>query len=128
MTERNYRRQMCKHCAFRKESIEMQDPEQRADLLAGCMTKVFLCHETMHQNNAGESKWIGSFDHHKDKRGKPCSDKDHQICAGFAALYGPEMCMPALDVNIEGHAMKRIIISDRKTYAEIRAAEEQGEA
>jgi len=86
----NYRKNMCKHCAFRPESIEMTDPAQREALEGGCLTKVFYCHETMYQIESDKDKWSSSFDPTRKRDGSPAKPSDHQVCNGFAEIYGEE--------------------------------------
>lgn len=101
----NHRKRMCETCAFRSKSVEMNLPDQKDDLLMGCLTKVFYCHETMFQENPDQPKWLGSFDVQKKRDGTPAKKGDHQICAGYALLYGEDVGIDAKGIPIEDHAI-----------------------
>ena len=80
---------MCRHCAFRSRSQEISAEEEREYLVWECMHRTFYCHETMFQTD-GNAKSNGSFDPARKPDGSPASIEDHQICAGFAKIYGSE--------------------------------------
>lgn len=91
-------------------------PEKRDELLTSLMMNtVFLCHETMHNKTPEESKWLSSFDKEKNLQGDTCDPTDHQICAGFAAMFFPDRGIDASDVDATGHAFEDLINSQRKS-------------
>lgn len=116
-----YRRKMCEDCAFRKESLEMNHPERKAELIINCETKTFFCHQTMLNTDENPEKWVGSFDITKRPDGSPAARTDHQICAGFAAMYRPRVDVDYSDIDLTGHAFEDMIRSDMATEAEVKA-------
>ena len=118
---RTHRRKMCEDCAFRKESIEMNSPERKAELIISCETKSFHCHQTMLNTRPEAGLWAGSYDPTKLPDGTPCEQSVHQICAGFAAMYRPNTTVDYSDIDITGHAFENMIRSDMQTEAEVRA-------
>lgn len=99
----NHRKKMCEHCAFREGSLETSSGEKAQDLLMGCLTKKFYCHETMYQKNEGVSKWMGNFDDKKKRDGTPAGIDDHQVCAGFMLMFGDEFGVDTSDIAVENH-------------------------
>ena len=110
---RTHRRKMCEDCAFRKESIEMSHPERKADLIITCETKSFHCHQTMLNTDDNPEPWTGSFDPKRKPDGTPADEGQHQICAGFAAMYRPCTDVDYSDIDITGHAFENMIRADR---------------
>lgn len=105
----DHRRKMCEHCAFRKNSREMSLGEQQEFLIWECMHRTFFCHETMYQRNGDKSKWDGDFDPDRKRDGSPATVKDHQICAGFAKLYGDDFGIDTAEIPLENHALAEMI-------------------
>lgn len=121
MHKRSHRLKMCHDCAFRKESLEMNHPELKANLIISCETKVFHCHQTMLNTDEKPEPWVGNFDVNRKPDGSPADLSDHQICAGFAAMYRPRTDTDYSDIDIEGHAFENMIRSDMAVEAEVRA-------
>lgn len=84
----NYRRKQCEFCAFRPGSPERSDPERWNNTLLSCCSRVFHCHKTMFRV-AGEER-NGQYDVKRMADGSPAGPSDHQVCAGFAKMFGDE--------------------------------------
>lgn len=102
-TNSETRRKMCEHCAFRNGSLELSNPDGAHDFISSCLHKIFWCHETMYQKNPDQSKWVGSFDPTKKRDGSPAKMSDHQVCAGFALMFGSEFGLDTSDIPTENH-------------------------
>lgn len=104
----NARRKMCEHCAFRDNSVEMNVPDKKEHLIGECLHRVFYCHETMHQINSDDSKWLGNFDPEKKRDGTKACASDHQVCAGFLAMFGDEFGYDASHIPLENHIIVKM--------------------
>lgn len=123
----DYRRKMCEHCAFRKESHEMATEESKQDLVDALMMKHFFCHETMYQKNADDhGKWEGDFDNKRRPDGSECNPTDHQLCAGYMAWFGGSaLGIECNDIDVTGHAKEEYILNERKDNAAMKLATER---
>ena len=80
----------------------MQVEDIQDSILAGCLTKPFLCHETMlNRNTNTDNKWLGNFDPERRPDGTPCSKLDHQLCAGFAYQFAEDLNIDRATLNID---------------------------
>lgn len=116
-----HRRKMCEDCAFRKESVEMNHPEMKGELIMKCETRPFYCHQTMYNTAPENGKWLGSYDEKRKPDGSPAVLGDHHICAGFAAMYRPRIDVDYSTIDISGHAFENMIRSDMETEAQVGA-------
>lgn len=113
MSKCHHRKKMCEDCAFRKNSVEMTNDTIKMDLLLKLETRTFYCHQTMYNEHPERGKFLGSYDQNRKPDGSPACKYDHQICAGFAALYTPRTDVDYSDIDIAGHAYEEVIKSDR---------------
>lgn len=84
----NYRRQPCSFCAFRPGSPERADKTGWQNLLLSCCHRVFFCHKTMFRTGGTEES--GQYDPARRADGTQANPADHQVCAGFAKMFGEE--------------------------------------
>ena len=84
-----YRRKPCEGCAFRSNSPERQNEDWWNEIILSCCHKPFVCHKTCFQKEGDQ--WHGSFDPLRKVDGTPCDIGEHQLCAGFAKMFGEEI-------------------------------------